>query len=481
MEVTAISDLNRVFCIAAGQNETKKADHPIHRQNLYLNYGLLSLASVLSRAGINAVQIQGNFNSAEYTLARCIQLGLEESRYPILISVPSFYAVSWVNEFITLVKGIFPSQKIVVGGRWVVDFIPKNLQSLIPLADVVVPGVAENIVEEIVLGTPNRTDLRAVNSPYSLLNYELLDQRELYQPSLEVSRGCGMGCNFCQEKDEPLTKLKAAESVVEEARSVVLRDGLNPMNLYFEASIFTPNGAWISKLLDEQYTRRASFHWRTEARVDSILPKHLPALYSAGLRVLDLGLESADPQQLIRMGKCREPSRYLTKASKLVTAAHSVGIQVKVNVLLFPGESEESIQRTCDWLDLHKSYFRGVSVGPVIVFGWRERVSGYIEQLCTYGASVSHSPIEGVTHLNLSRQLDFDASMEMSVKIGKQFMSAEDYYYLKSFSYFSRNYTREQFFSDCRGIEEDVNFYVRSDLQQNHAADQHSATLHSGG
>ncbi len=451
---------NRVFCISAGQNETKKTDHPIHRQNLYLNYGLLSLASVLHRAGVDAIQIQGNFNSAESTFKRCVQLGLEDSNYSVLISVPSFYAVNWTNEFITLLKMSFPDVKAILGGRWVVDRNPENLRALIPLADIVVPGISEALVEELILGASGNLKVPPRIYTYSQLNYDLLDERELYQPSLEVSRGCGMGCNFCQEKDEPLTKLKPAEDIVTEAAKSILVDGLTPMNFYLEASMFAPNGRWTASLLEQQKAHDTSFKWRTEARVDSILPRHLPALYSSGLRILDLGLESADPHQLGRMRKCNDPGRYLKKASELVTAAHSAGIQIKVNLLLFPGETQASIQRTSDWLSDHSDKVRGVSVGPVIVFGWPERVSSYIEYLCGLGASVSHSPMQGVTHLNLSSEIDFDGSMELSAKLGKQFMDSDDYYFLKSFSYFSRDYTKEKFLLDCYGIESDLNFSV---------------------
>lgn len=111
----------QVFCISAGQKTTKKTDHVIHRRNRYLNYGLLSLATILDDSGIRSRQIQGNFDSPASVFDRCLSLGMGESGFPILVSIPSFYAVSWANEFNELVKNRFPSIRIIVGGRWVVD------------------------------------------------------------------------------------------------------------------------------------------------------------------------------------------------------------------------------------------------------------------------------------------------------------------------------------------------------------------------
>lgn len=332
------------------------------------------------------------------------------------------------------------------------------MKQLVPLADDVISGTAESIIYNLVCGN-NKDEQRIVlRGAHFRLNYELLEDRELYQPSIEISRGCGMGCSFCQERSEPLTKLKSANNVVSEASETLLIDDLNTMNLYFEASMFTPNETWIRSLIESREKRGVDFHWRTEARVDSVHPRHLNALYASGLRVLDLGLESADPAQLKRMKKTSNPQKYLARASELIEQAHAAGIAVKVNILLFAGETEASVRRTIAWLEKHSHAITGVSVGPVIVFGWPKRVADYLSELSSYGASVSHSPVEGVVHLNLSLEIDYYRSIELSAEIGKQFTTSSDYFFLKSFSYFSRDYTERNFMSDCAALEKQLNF-----------------------
>ena len=52
----------RILCISAGQLQPKKADNPLARLHLYLNYGLLGLATILRERGYDPVVIHGRFS-----------------------------------------------------------------------------------------------------------------------------------------------------------------------------------------------------------------------------------------------------------------------------------------------------------------------------------------------------------------------------------------------------------------------------------
>lgn len=458
--------MEKVFCISAGQLHTKKRDLLVHRKNRYLNYGLLSLASILKRNGFGTIQIQGNFDSPETTLSVCIEQGILISSAPVLISIPSFYAVSWANEFLAKLKSLSPKKKVVIGGRWVIDGQIESMKRLVPLADIVFDGMAEQHILKLVLGNENAIQLYSEKSGLGMdasLDYSLLYERELYQPSIEISRGCGMKCSFCQEKDEPLTPLKKPLKILQEAQSIFIDDELAPMNFYLEASIFASNQKWCEQLELEVLNNPISrFNWRTEARVDSIRVKHLEHLYRAGLRVLDLGLESASCNQLMAMNKSRKPKDYLTKASELIIAAHELGIMVKVNILLYAGETLATIDETLSWLDRHAEFITGVSVGPVIVFGWENKVTNYLSELSLLGASEACKPITGVTHINLSKEIDYEKSLELAAWIGKRYSNEKDYFALKSFSYFSRDYSFNEFLRDSKPISEQLNYRISS-------------------
>jgi hypothetical protein len=162
------------------------------------------------------------------------------------------------------------------------------------------------------------------------------------------------------------------------------------------------------------------------------------------------------------MGKSIKPERYLERASILLNTAKEFGIEVKVNVLLYAGESAKTIQETYDWLDAHRGFIRGISVGPVIAFGWDEKKKEFINSMVSDGASVykeKHSLI-GVTHMNLSKEITHEKVLQISKDISRDFMSAEDFYFLKSFSYFPRDYDFKAFVSDAKSNCQSLSFSI---------------------
>lgn len=445
----------KIFCISAGQKDVKKSNSKIHKKNLYLNYGLLSLASILKKQGFDPLVIHGHFESPERVLKTCIEKGLDNSNVPVLISIPSFYAVSWVIEFIKELKLLMRQKKVILGGRWVIDDQIEQSQELIQDADYIIPGLSESRIVNIVMTAIDDKHIHInenISPNHSTLDYSLLHNRSLYHPSIEISRGCGMGCTFCQEKNEKLTNLKPARKIIDEVKRATITDSLAPMNFYFETSIFAPNKTWINDLIDHRRAADLEFKWRTEARVDSIKEEFLKPLHESGLRVIDLGLESASPQQLKRMQKTKKPESYLQKASALIITAYKLGIMVKVNILISAGETTSTLKETTDWLDKHRDFIKGVSVGPVIVFGWENKVQDYLNEIEKYGAKISHKPITGITHIHPSEEIDHKKALELSSQISRRYMSAKDYFDLKTFCYFSRDYTFTDFKRDLKHL-----------------------------
>lgn len=452
-----------VVCVAAGQSSTKKLNNEINRRHRYLNYGLLSLATVLRRRGVSPVVLHGHFDPPGITLQEAIHLGLRETKHPVLISLPSFYAVGWTREFIRLAKDECPDLRFILGGRWVVDGRPDLLKALIPEADEVVSGLAEGLIGDLVLAGRRSKLVRSKESlidevQISCLDYGLLSQRELYQPSVEVSRGCGMGCSFCQERSESLQPLKSPAQLVRELSATLLRDDLTEMTPYFEASMFVPSQDWATRFEQSLNSANLSLRWRTEGRVDNIRPELIPVLAASGLAVLDLGLESASEQQLLRMKKTKSPNRYLTQASRLLEACGKAGVKAKVNLLLSAGETDDTLAETLAWLDARKELIHGVSVGPIIVYGWPQAVGDYLQELNSHGATVHHSPCMGVSHLNLSSTMGHERALELSRSISRRYMNADNYFFLKSFSYFGRDYTFEAFSADVLKLPFDLSF-----------------------
>lgn len=449
-----------IFCISAGQFVSKKKNSVFSRKHRYLNYGLLKLASILGEHSYHPIVIHGLFESPASTLEICNRLGINDHNKPILLSIPSFFALDWAKEFSQLVKAFNPNRKIIVGGRWVVNSNEKWFKTYLDV-DFVVPGL---VGAEIVNIVDAYTQIESKGAKHSssenpsantVINYSYLHDRHLFQPSIEVSNGCGMGCAFCEERNLPLSKLKPAHIVAKEMESLAMDDGLIEMSPYLESSMFVATKAWAEDLFNERGARGVSTSWRVESRVDKLKVNNIQQLANAGLKVIDLGLESASHAQLIRMKKTDNPSKYLSAASDLIRASYDNGIWVKINILLYAGETNRSIDETMSWIDKNRNYLKGVSVGPVIVYGIDGESSRFVEEMSAYGASIATSEIFGVTCLNLSEEISYEHSLVLSQKISSEFMSAKDFYDLKSFSYFARDYKYSDFLSDIELGEHD--------------------------
>ena len=158
------------------------------------------------------------------------------------------------------------------------------------------------------------------------------------------------------------------------------------------------------------------------------------------------------------MNKTPNPEKYLKQASQIIQTAHNLGIKVKLNILLYAGETQRTLNETLSWLHEHSKFITGVSVGPVIVFGWEHKNKDYLRDLKSKGASYSHSPIKGITHINLSKEISFDDSLQLSSEIGQRFCDSVNYYELKAFSYFSRDYSYSEFLNDSIAAGKGLNY-----------------------
>jgi len=450
------------FCISAGQFQSKKKNAAFSRKHRYLNYGLLGIASTLGRSGYTPIVIHGLFDTPSTTLNICEQYGIRDTRNPILLSIPSFFALEWAQTFSSLIREYYPDKKIIVGGRWVIGNQDQWMKSYLDV-DLVVPGlVGANILDIVSLMNTYATQTSATqfrSNNFATTEYRHLHEKDLFQPSIEVSTGCGMGCSFCEEKDIKLSKLKSATIVAEEMFAIIKYSDFVKPTPYLEASMFIATKEWAEQLYLERQKRGVSCDWRIETRVDKLKARNIPALAKAGLKVVDLGLESGSLKQLERMNKTNNPKSYLATARELIQTAFDNGIWVKVNVLLYAGETSASINETVNWLSNMQKAIKGVSAGPVIVYGLPSDAEVFIKELERLGAAAVETDVIGVTNVSPSSTIDYDASIEISKNICREFMDSRDYYDLKSFSYFSRDYTYQEFQRDLDGLaQEDVSF-----------------------
>lgn len=153
---------NTVVFVSAGMPAPKKRDHSLARRQLYLNYGALSLATILQLKGYETFLLHGEHDTPEVAMERLVERGALPSSFPLMVSIPSFYALDWAKAFCALAKKADPDCRIIVGGRWVVGPDVAWLRTKLPEADILVEGLGEPIVESLLGGNP---DLRRLSAP----------------------------------------------------------------------------------------------------------------------------------------------------------------------------------------------------------------------------------------------------------------------------------------------------------------------------
>ena len=139
------------------------------------------------------------------------------------------------------------------------------------------------------------------------------------------------------------------------------------------------------------------------------------------------------------MHKTNNPKRYLQKAEKLFTALAEKGIWNKLNIMLYAGETPETLEETRKWLLTHKSCIKGISANPLVIYlnGFESTMAYCDEMERITGCQIDRNSIlsQGYTYIDLSEQISKNTALALCESLSGKIMTEQDYTDLKNVCY----------------------------------------------
>lgn len=237
------------------------------------------------------------------------------------------------------------------------------------VADVIVAGEPENYalavtgggpVGEGVVPSPNVNDLDSLPfpdwRPFPLDTYSYFPALR-HRPFVTVlaSRGCPYKCEYCPYEIIQW-RYRSPENVVDELE--YLRRYFGIRGFLFRDPIFTMHRKRVAELMELMIHRGLGLRWACETRMDCLDDKLLTLMHRAGLRVINVAVESSNNAVLSDVS--RKPIS-VQHQEKIVRSCERLGIRVTVfYVLGLPEDTRESIRETVQYakrLNTHVAQF----------------------------------------------------------------------------------------------------------------------------
>jgi radical SAM superfamily enzyme YgiQ (UPF0313 family) len=224
-----------------------------------------------------------------------------------------------------------------------------------PVADFIVQGEVENIAESFAVGEIPEGVISAgfvqdlTSLPYPTwdqfdrlrFRYQIISNKGITLPMLG-SRGCPYTCNYCPYLVNSKYRVRPPEDIVDEIEYLVGKYQIR--GITFRDPNMTFDKARAQRFAELLLRRNLDVRWSMEARTDRLDPELIRILHRAGLRSVEVGVESANEVTL--RGNLRKaiPKKH---QEMIIDTCHNLGIRVIANYTLgLPNDTVEGIHET---------------------------------------------------------------------------------------------------------------------------------------
>jgi radical SAM superfamily enzyme YgiQ (UPF0313 family) len=196
--------------------------------------------------------------------------------------------------------------------------------------------------------------------------------------SILSSRGCPAGCGFCPyvAAQGDSFRCQSPARTVDEMVHVSQRYQVG--HIIFRDPVFALDRNRVLAICSELRRRGSTATWECESRPEHFDSRLLRAMHAAGCTTVKLGLESADPDVLMAVGRVpneQAARQYLDSIAAVVQDCQQLGLVCRVFVMVgLPYQSSESVAHTAQFLRglrpirLHAKAFHwypGIALPPV--------------------------------------------------------------------------------------------------------------------
>ena len=222
----------------------------------------------------------------------------------------------------------------------------------------------------------------------------LTDRQGRVHRSLRISivDKCDLRCTYCMPEDQHFLKreeLMTREEVATIARLFVERYGINKIRLTGGEPLLRPDAVDIVR---DMAALGVPLGLTTNALT---LHKHLDGLIEAGLRSVNISLDTFDAE---RFRKIARRDGFAVVRDNILLALER-GLRVKVNMVVMRGVNDDELLRFVELTRDRDMHVRFIEFMPFAGNGWgRERVYTYAEMLGHIGSVHSFEKLDDDPH-----------------------------------------------------------------------------------